>query len=431
MTRLIVQNANILTMADVSPSITAGDILISGNRILSVGPMVVPQPGDRVIDASGKLAMPGLINCHNHAAMTHFRAYCDDRRLMDWLKDQIWPAEARLTEEDVYWGTMLCSLELLKSGTTTFADMYMFMNGAARAVKDAGLRGCLARGIVFFDGLGERRLKETEELYHQWNNAAGERIKFWIGPHAPYTCPPDDMRKTFQLAEKLNAPVHIHISETVEEVDLMFSQYKKSPVKYVSDLGLFEHHVLAAHCVNLSRDDLHLMQSMRGGIAHNPVSNMKLACGVAPVRAMRELGITVGLGTDGAGSATTLDMFEEIKLAAWLYKNQAGDPSLFNAYDVLRMATIEGAKVLGLQNEIGTLEAGKKADLILLDLHKPHLVPKHDLVALLAYSANGADVDTVIVDGVPLMAGRQLAFMDENEIMREAHDRALRLVRCC
>lgn len=425
--RTLIKNALILPMTTDEPAVAPGDILIEGDRLVSVGPEVPVAAADRVLDGAGRLAMPGLINCHNHAAMTFFRAYSDDLRLWDWLRDRIWPAEARMTGEDIYWGTLLAGAEMIKSGTTTFADMYVEMDAAARAVQEAGLRGVLARGMVY-DDQAAAKLKETAALFERWHGSAGGRISVMAGPHAPFTCPPEFIKQTLDLAGRLGAGIHIHISETTEEVDHMFMHYGKSPVRYLHDLGLFEHHVLAAHCVNLSRDDMHLFRGMRGGVSHNPVSNCKLGCGLAPVLELRRLGVNVGLGTDGAGSASTLDMFQEIKAAAWLQKNATGDPTALTAYEVLQMATIVGARVLGLEDSVGSLAPGKQADVILLDLEQPHLYPRHDLPSLLAYAAAGADVRTVICAGEVLMEERQIRTLDEKEVLRQSQARARRLV---
>lgn len=434
-TKLVIRDARILPMTGERPELTRGDLVIEDGVLTHVGAPLGPErldslreAGADVLEARGMVAMPGLVNCHNHAAMTYFRGYSDDLRLMDWLTKAIWPAEARIQAEDVYWGTLLCAAEMIRGGTTAFADMYYFMDEAARAVAQSGLRGALARGLVFLDGQGDERLAETRELHAAWNGGADGRISVWVGPHAPYTVPPEWMKKTLALAGELGAPIHIHVSETQEEVDGIQRDYGKSPVQYLADLGLFEHHVLAAHVVKPSSADMELMRNMRGGVSHNPVSNAKLGCGVAPVVEMRRRGITVGLGTDGAGSATTLDMFEEIKAAAWMAKNDSGDPTALTAYDVLRMATVEGAKVLGLADRIGTLESGKQGDVILIDIDKPHLVPHTDIPALLAYSANAGDVDTTIVAGRVLMRRRHLLTIDMDEAMARTQAGAERVI---
>lgn len=421
MGKILVQDGLIITMSTEKPDVAKKDILIDGSCISQIGENLTSSSVDKVINASGKVIMPGLINCHNHAAMTLFRGYCDDLRLMEWLTEKIWPAEELLTDEDVYWGTMLASAEMIKSGTTTFADMYFHMNHVAQAVKDSGIRASLCRALLFQDNEGQQRIRETYELFNKWHGAAGGRITTMVGPHAPYTCPPDKMKLVLDLAEELKSGVHIHLAETIEEVNQIFNSYGKSPTKYLADLGVFEcNHVLLAHCVNLSRDDLYLLRNLQGGISHNPISNQKLGCGIAPVKELRDLGITVGMGTDGAGSATTLDMFEEIKAAAWMQKNRVYDPKVISAYKVLQMATVEGAKALGMENEIGTLEIGKKADIILVDIEKPHLYPHNDICALLAYAAQGADVDTTIINGEIVMENRRLLTIDEKEILKQA-----------
>lgn len=421
MGKILVQDGLVITMSTGEPDIAKRDILIEGSLISQIGKDLSPGGVEKIIDASGKVVMPGLINCHNHAATALFRGYCDDLRLMEWLSEKIWPAEERLTDEDVYWGTMLASAEMIKSGTTTFADMYFFMDQVAIAVKESGIRASLCRGLLFHDHLAHQRIKDTYELFAKWQGAADGRITTMVGPHAPYTCPPEKMKLVVDLARELKSGIHIHLAETTEEVDQMFNSYGKSPTKYLADLGVFEgNHVLLAHSVNLSSDDMFLLRNLQGGISHNPISNQKLGCGVAPVKELKELDITVAMGTDGAGSASTLDMFEEIKAAAWMQKNRLFDPKVITAYQVLQMATVDGAKALGMENEIGTIEVGKKADIIMVDIEKPHLYPHNDICALLAYSAQGADVDTSIINGNIVMENRSLLFIDETETLAKA-----------
>jgi len=427
--KLLIQNGSILTMSTPQACIFKGDILVEGNKIANIGRDLLTDGIDTVINAEDMVVMPGLINCHNHAAMVLLRGYCDDLRLMEWLSEKIWPAEDRLNGDDVYWGTMLASAEMIKSGTTTFADMYFFMDDVATAVQDSGIRAALCQGLLFNDGNGDKRIEATQRLFDNWSGKAEGRITTMVGPHAPYTCPPDKLKLAMELAKDLDSGIHIHLAETMEEVNQMFNEYGKSPTKYLADLGLFEsHHVLLAHTVNLSRDDIYILKDLKGGVSHNPVSNQKLGCGIAPVKELRDLGITVGLGTDGAGSSSTLDMFEEIKAAAWLQKNRLFDPTVITAYDVLQMATIEGAKALGLDQEIGTLEQGKKADIIIIDVQKPHLYPQNDICALLAYSANGADVDTTIIDGKVVMKNRILLSITEKEVLHKAQQIARKIL---
>ncbi|WNC16187.1 amidohydrolase [Brevibacillus brevis] len=427
MKSLLIKNSSILTMTGRDKPFL-GDLLIEDGRIAAIAPAIEKQ-ADTVIDGKGMAAMPGLVNAHNHASMSLLRSFSDDLRLMDWLEKKMLPAEARMTKEDIYWGTMLGAAEMIASGTTAFADMYVHMDAVAQAVVDSGMRASLTRGLVFLEDDGGRRLTEALDLVENWTGAAEGRITTMLGPHAPYTCPPEPLAEIIALARSRGIPLHIHLAETLEEMEKIRARYHRTPTEYLHELGLFQdNHVLLAHAVHLTSEDVKRLAGMRGGVSHNPVSNLKLACGIAPVREMLAHGITVGLGTDGPGSATTLDMFAEIKAATWLQKLASTDPTVLPAEQVLRMATIESAKLLGIDGEVGTLEVGKQADLILIDLDKPHLQPVHDLHSLIAYSATGADVDTTIVGGRVLMHKRRLTTMSWEDVQREAAQRASRLV---
>jgi 5-methylthioadenosine/S-adenosylhomocysteine deaminase len=426
--KILIKQAAILTMREQEIEPFTGDIMIDGDIISEIGPEI-NTPADEIIHAQGMAAMPGLINAHQHTPMSLLRGFSDDLKLMDWLNAKMLPAEQRMTPEDIFWGAKLSMAEMIRSGTTAFADMYIHMNEIAEAVQETGMRASLARGLVFMEEDGGRRLTEALDLIDTWSGGADGRITTMLGPHSPYLCPPEPLREVIALAEKRNIPVHIHLAETREEVVQIRDAYKMTPTEYLYHNGLFEkNHVLLAHAVHLNRRDVGLLKGMRGGVSHNPVSNLKLGCGIAPVSEMMEIGISVGLGTDGAGSAATVDMFEGIKAATWLQKTEYGDPTRLPAHQVLRMATAESAKLLNIGHEAGTLAAGKKADLILIDLNKPHLQPVHDLTSLLAYSANGGDVDTTIVNGRILMRNRRLLTIDEEELFREVRVRSKRIV---
>lgn len=423
---ILIKNVTLVTMKDESPFV--GDILLDGDIIAEIGSEINTNAEER-IDGSGMVAMPGLINAHQHTPMSLLRGFSDDLKLMDWLERKMLPAEDRMTPEDIYWGAKLSMAEMIRSGTTTFADMYMHMNEIAEAVKETGMRASLTRGLVFTQDDGGRRMSEALDLVDRWSGEAEGRITTMLGPHSPYMVPPEPLREIINLAKEGDIPIHIHLAETKEEVVQIRERYGMTPTEYLYHAGLFENtHVLLAHAVHLNRRDIGLLAQMRGGVAHNPVSNLKLGCGVAPITEMVERGITVGLGTDGAGSATTIDMFEEIKAASWLQKIEYGDPTRLPARKVLQMATTESAKLLNVQHQVGTLEVGHKADLILIQMNKPHLQPLHDVEALLAYSANGADVDTTIVNGQLLMRGRRLLTINEEELFREVSSRAKRIV---
>ncbi len=423
---ILIKNVTLVTMKD--EAMFTGDILLDGDIIAEMGKEINTQ-ADEIIEGKGMVAMPGLINAHQHTPMSLLRGFSDDLKLMDWLELKMLPAEERMTPEDIYWGAKLSMAEMIRSGTTTFADMYIHMNEIATAVQETGMRASLTRGLVASKDDGGRRLSEALDLIDRWSGKAEGRITTMLGPHSPYMVPPVPLREIISLAEERNVPVHIHLAETKEEVVQIREKYNSTPTEYLYNLGLFEKsHVLLAHAVHLNRRDVGLLTGMRGGVSHNPVSNLKLGCGIAPIEEMIKRGITVGLGTDGAGSATTVDMFEEIKAACWLQKVDYGDPTRLPAREALCMATRESAKLLNLQDEVGILEVGHKADLILIDMNKPHLQPLHNIASLIAYSVNGADVDTTIVNGRVLMRNRQLLTIDEEELFREVSKRAKRIV---
>lgn len=425
--KILIKNTTILTMNDEEMPFE-GDILIVGDRISRIEAQI-KEEADEVIQGDGMLAMPGLINAHQHTPMSLLRGFSDDLKLMDWLEQKMIPAEAKMNSEDIYWGAKLSMAEMIRSGTTAFADMYIHMNEIAQAVEEVGMRASLTRGLVALQDDGGRRLAEAIDLIDKWHGKADGRITTMIGPHAPFTCPPEPLREYIQLAVDRFLPIHIHLAETKEEEVKIRNRYNQTPTQYLYNLGLFEQsHVLLAHSVHLNRKDISLLRGMRGGVAHNPVSNLKLGCGIAPIHEMMNLGITVGLGTDGAGSATTLDMFEEIKAATWMQKLDYGDPTILPAQTALQMATRNSAKLLNIEHEVGTLTVGKKADLILIQMNKPHLQPIHNISSLLAYSVNGADVDTTIVNGKILMKQRQLLTIDEEELLKQVAVRSKRIV---
>ncbi|RNB87794.1 amidohydrolase [Brevibacillus fluminis] len=425
--KTVIKDVWILTMEGEGPAVK-GDILIENDEIKRIVASI-DEPADIVIQGSGMVALPGLINAHQHTPMSLLKGFSDDLKLMEWLEQKMLPAEARMTPEDIYWGAKLSMAEMIKSGTTAFADMYIHMDEIAQAVTEVGMRASLTRGLVFLEDDGGRRLAEALDLIERWDGKADGRITTMFGPHAPYTCPPEPFRHVVKLAEEMNKPIHVHLAETTEEVMKIRAAYNRTPTEYLYDVGLFERlHVLLAHSVHLNLKDIRLLKGMRGGVSHNPVSNAKLGCGIAPVRQMQEQGITVGMGTDGSGSATTIDMFEEIKAATWLQKLECGDPTVLPARQVLRMATVGSAKALNIDHQVGTLAVGKKADLILVDLNKPHLQPLHNLESLLAYGVNGSDVDTTIVNGKVLMRNRQLTTIDEEELLKQVAVRAKRIV---
>jgi 5-methylthioadenosine/S-adenosylhomocysteine deaminase len=430
MERILIKNATVVPMTGADNLIKEGEIAIEGNKIVFVGPKgTIPESWGSadIIDGTGMVVLPGFVNCHTHAAMTLLRSYADDLPLMEWLSQSIWPLEDRLTGEDVYWGTMLCIVEMIKSGTTTFADMYFFMDEVAQAVEKTGIRASLSRGMIGAGPTAQLALDETQQFIEKWNGAAEGRITTMVGPHAPYTCPPEYLGKVVSIAKKYSVGAHMHLAETKTEIEDIQKLYSKTPIEYARDAGLFELPVIGAHCVHLTDQDIKIIKDNNVGVAHNPQSNMKLASGIAPVPQLLEAGINVGLGTDGAASNNNLDMMEEMRTASLLHKVNQFDTKVIPAYQALEMATKNGGLVLG-QKDIGVLAPGNKADIILIDFEKPHLYPKHNTIAHIVYAAQSADVDTVIIDGKILMKKGQLTTINEKEVLENVQRCAERIV---
>ena len=410
--------------------IIAGDIGIENGRILFCGVTPANWTADETVDCREKLITPGLVNAHTHAAMTLFRSYADDMALMDWLQKKIWPAEANLTAEDVYWGSQLAIAEMLASGTTAFADMYFFMDQVAQACVETGMRASLSRGLIAVDGPGQdERFAENEQLFKDFHGAADGRITVMLGPHAPYTCPPRCMEKVVAIAHRIGAEIHVHLSETKDEVEKCQRIYGKSPVALLDDLGVFDCGTLAAHCVWVSEQDIRILAEKKVRVVHNPSSNLKLASGAAPVSAMLEAGVTVALGTDGATSNNKLDMLEEIRLASFLQKLDRMDPTALPSRQVLQMAHQGGAAAIGQGAVLGRIESGYKADLTIYNTTAPHWCPQHDLASILTYAAASADVSHTLVDGRVLYRNGEFTTIDIAKVKAETGARGLRLVK--
>lgn len=381
-----------------------------------------------IIDATDKIALPGMVNTHTHAAMSLLRSYADDMALMDWLQNKIWPAEAGLNDDDIYWGTMLSIVEMLKSGTTCFADMYFSMDKVAQAVSESGIRASLCRGLVGLTPDADDKLQENAELFKNWHGKADGRIRVMFGPHAPYTCPVPYLQKIIAKAASLNAEIHMHLCETAGEVNDCMKEHNMTPIQLMDSLDMFACGTLAAHCVHVTEHDMDIMASKNVRVAHNPQSNLKLASGIAPVPEMLNRGIVVGLGTDGSSSNNNLDLLEECRLTAMLHKGINGDPLLIPAKTALSLATKQGALALGF-TDLGDIAVGQKADLVLYDMHKPYWYPRHDRTSLFIYAANASDADTVIVNGKVLMRNGELLYIDTEKIYAEANIRGHRLTK--
>jgi 5-methylthioadenosine/S-adenosylhomocysteine deaminase len=382
------------------------DIYVEGNKIKSVGK--TSEKAEYTIDGTGKAAMPGFINTHTHSAMTLFRSYADDLKLQVWLEKHIWPREAKMTENDVYWGAKLACLEMIKSGTTSFNDNYWHLAGTLKAADETGMRAVI--GEVCIDlGDSERAEKEKKKNIANVKKVRGlknDRITPSLCPHAPYTVMPETLWWMKEYAAKEGLPINLHLAETEKENADYIAKHKMRPVPFLEKHGFLGPELIAAHGIWFDQADMALLAKRDVKIAHNPVSNMKLASGILPYKGLKEHGITISLGTDGCASGNDLDMFGAMKFASLLQKVHTMDPTALPAKEALEMATMNGAKTLGIN--AGAIEAGKLADIILIDLKRPELTPLNDLAANLVYSAKGSCVDTVICDGKILMENKKV-----------------------
>ena len=398
-------------------------LLIKDDLIAEIADEIDESDVAKIIDAEGKILLPGLINTHTHLSMTLFRGLADDLSLDSWLNDHIWPMEANLNGDYCYIGALLGAVELIKSGTTTFSDMYFYMEDVARAVEDAGIRAVLSYGMIDF-GDAERRENELNEnltLFKNCNGMADGRIKVFLGPHSPYTASEELLIRTRELADEYNMGIHIHVSETQKEIDDVSAEKGLRPFEYLEKIGLLGPDVVAAHCVWLSDDEIEIIKKHDVKVSHNPCSNMKLASGISPVSKLIENDICVSIGTDGASSNNNLDLIEELKTASLLQKVATLDPKVLSSDEAVEMATIKGAEALGLDSEIGSIEVGKKADIILIDTNAANMVPdSSNLSSNIIYSANGSNVDTTICNGKILMENKKLTVLDEDEIYAKA-----------
>ncbi|MCI9389472.1 MAG: amidohydrolase [Lachnospiraceae bacterium] len=395
------------------------DIYLQGDKIMGIGEEPEGFSADKVIDGTDRLVIPGLINAHTHSYMALLRNVADDLPFEDWLFGHIEPIEDKLTPEDAYWGACLAILEMMKSGTTCFSDMQMHIHQTSRAVSQSGMRAVISRGLVGSgdDEAGQVRLREAYEEKEAWKDQP--RLTYFLGPHAPYSCDEDFQRIVAAEASKNQMGVHIHLSESVNEVENIRSQYGASPIALAKRAGLFDGLAAAAHCVHVDEADLDILKECQVSVITNPASNMKLGNGFAPVPDMLAKGINVCIGTDGAASNNSLNMFHEMNLLGLIHKGVRQKADCVSAREIFRMATIRGARALGMEEMTGSIQVGKKADLAILDLRTPSMTPRNDLLAGLCYSANGSEVDTVIIDGEITMENRKVLTLDEERIYKE------------
>ncbi len=431
---LVVRNGTVVTIDKDRRVLPAGAVAIAGGRIVAVGAAAEIDAGfhgKEVVDARGGIVIPGLINAHTHAAMVLLRGVADDLKLMDWLQKYIFPAEAKnVSAEFVKAGTRLAALEMIRSGTTTFVDMYYFEDQVAEAAKEAGIRTVAGETFIDFPAPDNKTREEdlayTERFLTRWDG--DPLVTPAVAPHSTYLCSPDTLRAVKALADRHHAPILIHLQESPDEQKQVQERYGKTSTEHLRDLGLLRKGLLGAHGVWLSESDRKILKAAGAGVAHCPQSNMKLASGAAPVAAMLAEHVALGLGTDGAASNNDLDMFEEMLTAALLAKHATGEPTAAPAAAVLEMATLGGARAVGMEDALGSLEPGKRADLVVVSLAAPRLHPLYDPISHLVYAAKGGDVSDVVIEGRVVMRDRKVLTLDEAGVVAEA-DRIRDVVR--
>lgn len=424
---LIVSGGTVVTMDAQKRVIENGAVAVAKDSIVAVNSAAEinrKYSARQTINANGKVVIPGLINTHTHVPMSLFRGISDDLDLNEWLTKYIFPAEAKNVDEAfVRAGTKLGLAEMIRGGTTTYCDMYYFEDAVADETFKAGMRGVLGETIIQFPVADNKTptdaINYTQRFIAKWKN--NPLIVPAFAPHAPYTVSTDDLKKIKNLSDKLNAPIVIHVAETKKEVDDITKQYGASPVSYLSKIGFLNNRMIAAHVVFANNEELNLLKRNGVGIAHNPQSNMKLASGVSPVPQMLLKDLSVGLGTDGAASNNDVDLWEEIDTAAKLHKLSSNDPKVVNAEQAFEMATIRGARALHLEKITGSLEAGKRADIVIVDFDSLHQTPFYNVYSALVYNTKSSDVSTVIINGKTIMRDKRLLTLDENAIKRTAN----------
>lgn len=414
---LLFSHATVLPMTDSGPRSFAGWVGVVGNRVALVtasehdaAEFRASHPELREIDCRGRLVMPGLVNTHCHAAMTLQRSYADDIPLMTWLNDYIWPFESRQTPDEVALGMTLGIVEMLLGGVTSFVDMYYFENRCVEVAERMGIRAVL--GCNYFDTNLEEVFRQVERAVGLAASGSG-RVRIAVAPHSPYTVSPENLVRGKELADRYGLGLMTHIAETRDEIRIVRERYGCTPVEHLDSLGLLDRRCIGAHCIHVTDSDIETLAARGVTVSHNPQSNMKISSGVAPVEQMRRAGALVTVATDGTCSNNDLDLWEELRTAAFLQKSATGDPTALPAWETLRMATANGARAMGYADgELGVLREGALADLIVVDLQKPHLQPIHDVVSNLVYCGKASDVDTVVVDGRIVVENRRIEGVD-------------------
>lgn len=413
--RILIKNCNLISMAKTRDKYEEEiDILINDNKIERIQKGISKENYDKVIDAQGKVVMPGLINTHTHIPMSIFRDTLDGYGLQEWLNDKIWPMEDKLNDEDVYYASLLSCIEMIKSGTTCFNDQYFMTDSIIKAVLETGLRTHCTRTLMDISGGMEERLKELEELINNYKD--NEIVTINVGVHSLYTCTKECVKKAVELANKYGLYIHMHFAENSKELeDIKKLHDTNSPIdlllEYFNDTKL-----VLAHCVKIEPEEMNKLKRLNVSVAHCPVSNLKLGCGIAKISDFIKNGIDVALGTDGQGSGNNLDMFSTMSYTALLQKGLYEDATLLPAYEVIKMATINGAKALGMEDKIGSIEEGKNADLIIIDLETVMTEPINDVFSNIVYNVKPSNVETTIVNGKIVMEDRKINGIDEKDI---------------
>lgn len=433
-TQLIVSGSFLLPTCCQQNAIKNGAVAIANDTIVDIGErshLLKRYPEVREIHEPHGLVMPGLVNTHTHAAMACFRGFADDLPLMTWLEEYIFPVEAQLDSSMVYDSTLLSIAEMIKSGTTSFCDMYLFAKDVARAAEQAGIRSWIGEVLYDFQSPSYGKLEDgftyVREMFELYRDHP--LITITVDPHSVYTCAPSLLKKCGLLAKEFDTLLVTHLAETETEVDLCRTEHGATPVSHLERLGLLDNRLLAAHCVKLDENDIELLAAREVNISHCQESNMKLASGTAPIPALLQRGVTVSIGTDGSASNNDVDMFSEMNTVAKVHKVSTMDPTVMNAETTLHAATLGGASALGVDDQIGSLEPGKKADLIVLDLNQPHLTPLYNIPSHLVYAARGADVVHSIINGTVVMQNRKLLTLDESALIVRMGDIAQKVLK--
>lgn len=416
--KILIKNCNLISMSERREKYEEEiDILINDDKIEKIDKDILQENCDKIIDAKGKIVMPGLINTHAHVPMSIFRDTLDGYGLQEWLNDKIWPMEEKLTEEDIYYASLLTCIEMIKGGTTCINDQYFMTDSIIKAFLETGLKIHCTRSLMDISGNLEERLAELEELINKYDN--NDKVKINVGVHGLYTCSKECVQKAVELAKKYNLYIHMHFAENSKELeDIKNLHNTKSPIEllqnYYKDI-----HLVLAHCVKIEFEEINKLKDLDISVAHCPVSNLKLGCGIAKIKELMQKGINVSLGTDGQGSGNNLDMFSTMAYTALLQKGINEDPTLLPAYEVIKMATINGAKALNEQKKFGSLEEGKQADLIVIDLEEPMTQPLNDIFSNIVYNTRPSNVITTIVNGNILMEDRNIKGLNEKEIYQK------------